>query len=418
MKTPDKEVNTLVDHLFRTEYGRMVSYLTSKFGFHFLEDAQDVVQESLIAAFQNWSFNGIPESPEAWIFVTARNKAINILKRDLKRSSVEEIQLGINEASDPQVKMDLDKEIEDSMLRMIFVCCSTELSTENHIILILSTLCGFSRREIASALFAEEETIKKRLYRSKKNIREHNVSLNLPQGSLLRSKLNTVCSTLYLMFNEGYNSSNSKEVIRKDICTEAMRLTKLLLTQFPKETITHALFSLMCFHVARFESRIDDKGAIILFKDQDRTVWNKELINAGTYHLSMASKGSKISTYHIEAGIAMQHCISEDYGSTNWQLIYKLYEQLYNLKPSPIILLNLAIVRSKINGIDSAIRELERLKSQNKKLKNYYLLYASLGEFYHLKNDKQNANINFEIAKSLTHSTQEKQLLDRKMYYK
>ncbi len=415
MKAKIHDVNTLVDRLFRTEYGKIVSYLTSKFGFYFLEDAQDVVQETLEAAFKNWSFHGIPEKPEAWIYKVAKNKAINILQKDKKKSTQQNIELLLKDVKSHDEIVTFNKEIEDSMLRMIFACCSTTLTSENQIILILSTLCGFSRKEISHAFLTPEETIKKKLYRSKQKVRETNIRLEIPSGSHLTSKLITVCETLYILFNEGYNSSSNKDVIRKDVCVEAMRLTKLLNQHYPSETMINALFALMCFHVARFESRIDDKGAIILFQDQDRNSWNHELINAGISHLSLSSEGSLLSAYHIEAGIAMQHCTSNSYETTNWPLIYDLYERLYKLKPTPIILLNLAIVNSKINGLDAAIEALEKLKSNNKRLQQYYLLYATLGEFYKETNDISKANEHFRMARALTTSYQEKQLLDRKM---
>ncbi len=415
MKSSDHEVNRLVDRLFRTEYGKMVSYLTSKFGFYFLEDAQDVVQETLEAAFKHWSFNGIPVNPEGWIYKVAKNKAINLLQKDKRKLSQEYIESQLEEVNDPETLATFNKAIEDSMLRMIFACCSTTLTAENQIILILSTLCGFSRKEISQAFLTEEETIKKKLYRSKKKIRETDIKLEIPQESQLIAKLTTVCETLYLLFNEGYNSSSNKAIIRKDICVEAMRLTQLLHQHYPEATKINALFALMCFHVARFESRIDDKGAIILFMDQDRNQWNRQLINAGISHLSAASEGSELSSYHVEAGIAMQHCTAQSFDNTNWSLIHKLYCQLYQIKPSPIILLNLAIVNRKLKGVDHAIKALEGLKRDNKKLKNYYLLYATLGEFYKEKNDNIAANKHFNIAISLTKSKQEKQLLNRKM---
>lgn len=392
----------------------MVSYLTTKFGLYFLENAQDVAQETLEVAYQNWSYKGIPENPEAWIFVVAKNKAINIVKKDKKKSFMNIDQL-IKEADAPDSNINLDKEVDDSMLRMIFACCSTRLSTKNQIILILSTLGGFSRREIAQALFEEEESIKKSLYRSKKKIRETQLVLNIPEGTNLKPKLHIVANALYILFNEGYNSSSNKELIRKDICLEAMRLCKLLIAHFPDEAMIHALFALMCFHVARFDSRIDHQGAIVLFKDQDRTLWNKELIQAGIVHLSSASKGQSLSSYHIEAGIALEHCTAGSYENTNWRLIHQLYGQLYAFKPSPIIKLNLAIVNSRILGVNHAIDELEELKAEDQKLKKYYLLYATLGEFYKIKNLKEKAQVNFEMAKKLTSSLQEQQLLDTKM---
>ncbi|WP_299223446.1 sigma-70 family RNA polymerase sigma factor [uncultured Psychroserpens sp.] len=401
-----------MDGLFRKEYGNIVSFLTSKFGFNFLDSAQDIAQDTLLTAFQKWSDHGIPENPKGWLFTVAKNKALNFIKRENKTETFDASQLKEQHVFTDHIK--LNQQIEDSMLEMIFACCSDVISVEGHIILILSTLGGFTRKELASALVLEEETIKKRLYRAKKKIRDSSLSLQIPDLDKLNTRLYSVLNSLYLLFNEGYNSSSNNNLIRKDICLEALRLTQLLSKYFDKDNKVRALFALMCFHIARFESRIDVKGAIVLFKDQDRSLWSKPLINKGIIELSAASEGNTLSSYHLEAGIALQHCISYSYESTNWQTIKKLYTQLYNYKPSPIIKLNIAIVEGIIEGPEKAIEILETLKS-NKRLSKYYLLYATLGEFYGRLCKTEIAKANFEKAIQLTSNQKEKALLLKKI---
>lgn len=404
-----------MDHLFRTEYGKMVSFLASTFGFDQLETAEDIAQETIAHAFSHWSFNGVPNNPQAWLFKVAKNKALNHLKREKTGREVYKAHSYLNEDRFEMSADEFDQEIQDSMLRMIFACCHPAIAVENQIALILKSLCGFSRKEIAHALLTNEEVVKKRLFRAKKEIKEKGIELIPPTGPELTQRLAPVCSALYLLFNEGYNSTHSEELIRKDLCLEAMRLTKLLVQQGSDDSRPTALLALMCFHVARFESRLDDNGAIILFQDQDRSLWNRELIRAGMWYLTESSKGNRLSGYHLEASIAAQHCLADSYEDTKWPTIHHFYSKLYEVKKNPIILLNLAIVSSKIEGVEKAIHALEDLKSSSKALAKYYLLYASLGELYREAGKKEDALTNLKKAIDLTSSEQEITLLENKI---
>lgn len=409
-------ITQIVDHLFREEYGKVVSYLTSAFGFHFLETAQDIAQDTLVEAYQSWSYNGVPTNPQGWIFRVARNKAINWVKREQKKKAVYQ-KFENPDSLNPPDDLTLTNDIQDSQLQMIFACCHPRIAIENQIALILNILCGFSRKEIAGALLTNEETIKKRLYRAKKQIRDQQLIRFKRQGkvSAKKDKIDTVCVAIYLLFNEGYNSAHKDELIRKDLCLESIRLCKLLIDQYPGHTRLHALLATMCFHIARFEARIDDKGAIVLLQDQNRALWHPEFIKMGWLHLFEASKGDDISSYHLEASIAAQHCAAKNFESTNWKLIFRFYQHLYQLKPSPVILLNLAIVSGILEGGAEAIRQLTKLKQENKQLQNYYLLYAVLGHFYLELGQKNLALENFQKAKSLTSGQKEVDLLDYKI---
>lgn len=391
----------------------MVSFLTARFGIAFLDSANDIAQETLLSAINHWRTQGVPKNPEGWLYIVAKNKAINYLKRQSRNVGIDTLSHTLTEPDSPSIS--LEKEIEDSMLKMIFACSSPLVPMESQVVLILSSLCGFSRKEIASAMVTNEEVIKKKLYRAKKKIRDANTTLEVPGIDALNDRLNGVSNSLYLLFNEGYNSSSANDLIRKDICLEAVRLAKLLSQYFPEDTRTKALLALMCFHIARFDSRMDQMGAIVLFKDQNRSLWNQQLINQGIVQLSMAAEGDQISSYHLEAGIAMQHCMAKDYDSTNWSIIKSLYTQLYEIKKSPVIKLNLAIVEGILHGPMAAIAILEDLKSKNKRLSQYYLLYATLGEFYKRVGQNVLATKNFKVALDLTENDKEKQLLSKKL---
>ena len=375
------ESNQLVEHLFRTEYGKLVAILTKFFGPSHIQLAEDVVQETLISALNNWSTDGLPSNPSGWLVQVAKRKALNELKKNnMIRKHHDSQALSQN----TQSEMDpiwLDGEIEDSQLRMIFTCCHNSLDVKSQIALTLKTLCGFGIKEVANALLTNEPTINKRLYRAKGKIRNSQLSFTIPQGKDLDQRLNTVGITLYLLFNEGYNSSSGNSVIQKDLCLEAVRLVKLLVDHFPNAPKLKALLSLMCLHAARFDARIDDNGAIILFEDQDRSKWNTELIHIGMAYLQQSIKGDTISSYHIEARIAAEHCSAKSFEATNWQVIYEQYTLLEKLKPNPIIKLNLAIIQSKLQGISTSLQLLHQL-SENKDLKSYHLLPATQGVFH------------------------------------
>jgi RNA polymerase sigma-70 factor (ECF subfamily) len=264
-------------------------------------------------------------------------------------------------------------------------------------------------------MLTNEDVVNKRLYRAKEKIRNCNIPFEIPQGKELYKRLDAVYLVIYLIFNEGYNSISDDLVIRKDLCWEAMRLATLLLEKkldhYPK---TYALLALMCFHAARFNSRLNDTGSIVILEEQDRTLWDKELIERGFLFLSNASTGDEISEYHIEAGIAAQHCLAKSFEETDWETIYSLYVNLEKIKLSPIIALNKAIIAGKIEGAQKSI-ELLQVLEKDKSLGTYYLLPASLGEFCLQINDKQQAKKYFQKAKSLISSRAGIELLDRKI---
>src|SRR5687767_3499587 len=276
----------------------MVSVLTKIFGTENLETAEDVVQQTFIDAMQVWKLKGIPDNPSAWLFRVAKNKAIDIIRRN-KHS----VQYDFSDSERALLKSEytlavtmdnLWKEelVKDDMLRMMFACCHPEISEENQITIILKTLCGFSTAEIAKAFLTSEDTVSKRLYRTKDFFRENKIKLEIPSEQKLAERTYAVLNSIYLLFNEGYNSTHSDELIRRDLISEAMLLCKLLTenknTGFPE---TFALMALMCFHASRSDSRLTAEGEIILLPYQDRSKWNRELITEGNEYMNKAAFG-------------------------------------------------------------------------------------------------------------------------------
>ena len=394
----------------------MASVLTRLLGFHALELAEDIVQETLLQAMSTWKFKGVPENPSAWLYTVAKRKAIDTIRQQKIHEQLHsEISLLLKSewTLSPTVnQLFLDNEIEDSQLRMIFACCHPSIPYESQIALTLKTLCGLSISEIAHSFLTNNETITKRLYRAREQIREENISLEVPVPASLPGRLDAVMHSLYLLFNEGYNSSHPDQLIRHDLCGEAMRLCLLLVnnpvTHIPK---VDALLALMCFQASRSEARTYNDGAIVLLKDQDRSRWSQPLIEKGKYYLEQAAEGDDFSEYHIEAAIAGCHAHARSFKATDWKQILQLYAILSEVKPGPIIELNMAIATGYASSPADGLKALQNIQG----LEHHYLYHASLGDFYlELRNTKE-ARKCYEKALMLTPSNAEKKLLLTKM---
>ena len=414
-------VNKLTDHLFRNEAKKMVAVLTKIFGTENLQTAEDVVQDTLLHAMQVWKFKGIPDNPSAWLFRVAKNKAIDIIRRNKHSvqfdfSDSEKILLTseytVNTAMENLWKEEL---IKDDLLRMMFACCHPDISEENQVTLILKTLCGFSTMEIAKAFLTSEETISKRLYRTKEFFREHKIKLLIPSIDEIKNRTDAVLNSIYLLFNEGYNSTNSEELIRKDVMEEAMMLCKLLTqnkhTQLPE---VYALMALMYFHSARSDSRLTTDGEIILLPMQDRKKWDAAMIDKGNEYMGKAAFGDVISSYHLQAAIAYEHCSVQNFKETDWKRILNYYEWLCNISDSPINELNKIVAFMEVHGPETALDELNNIKDK-KKLESYYLYHSLLGEIYSRLHNIAKAKICFESAIKLTHSETERKMLKNKI---
>ncbi len=417
----NSNINKLTDHLFRHEAGKMVSILTKIFGTQNLETAEDVVQQTFIDAINVWKIKGVPDNPSAWLFRVAKNKAIDVIRRN--KHSVQydftddERILLTSEYTLATTMENLFKEelVKDDLLRMMFACCHPQISQENQITIILKTLCGFSTTEIAKAFLTGEDTVSKRLYRTKEFFREQKIKLQIPSVDELKTRTNSVLNSIYLLFNEGYSSTNSDKHIRQELIDEAMMLCKLLSenkhTQLPE---VYAMMALMCFHSARSESRMTEEGEIILLPDQDRNKWNFDLIAEGNRYMDIASFGNEVSSYHIEAAIAFEHCIAKTFEQTNWKQILNLYDWLCKTSPSPITELNKAVAVMQVHGADKALQAIQQF-SDRKKLESFYLYHALLGEIYSRLQQATNATKHFETAISLTQSESEKKILKVKI---
>ena len=399
----------------------MVSVLTRIFGAENIEMAEDVVQDALVSALESWKFRGVPDNPRAWLYKTAKNKAIDLIRRNKHSETIDfsdpEKQLLTSEYT-LATKMNSywqEHHIQNDFLGMMYACCDPKISQENQVTFILKSLCGFSTKEVAKSFLTSEDTISKRLYRTKEYFRKNKIRLEIPTREKIPARTQAVLSAIYLLFNEGYNSTNSDELIRKDLINQALHLCKSLLDNEKTQTShAYALMALMCFHTARVESRISPQGELIQLAKQDRTIWNKELINNGINYLYRSGFRKTISSYHIEAAIAYQHCAAKSYQETDWAAILDYYDMLLAIAQDPIVALNRCLVILEIKGAQEAYRAIGQLKGNNI-LKKYYLYYASLGAIQQRLELQNEAISNYRKALELTQSKQEQKFLKDKI---
>jgi len=395
----------------------MVAYLTRIFGWGRLDLAEDVVQDTLCRALQLWPLHGVPDNPSAWLMRAARNRAIDLVRRDDHlRYFTPELARLMRLQEDPSGEMPASEhEIQDDQLRMMFSCCHPKLSTEAQVTLILKTLCGFSVSEVAHALLASDDAIEKRLGRARSLFRRSGMFADIIGPADMPERLEAVHQAIYLLFNEGYHGSRAERSVREDLCFEAMRLA-LLLSERPEGNTpkTHALVALCCFHAARLPGRIDEEGGLIQLEIQDRSKWNRDLMARGFQFLERASTGNDLSEYHLEAGIASLHCSAPTYERTEWPKILELYDMLYRLKPSPIIALNRAIAVGKAMGPEEGLIELSKIPDPAK-LKDYPFYPAALGEFHRLAGRPAEAEKHFDHAIKLARSRSEVSFFKRKL---
>ena len=393
----------LIPHLFRTEYRKLIAVLCKLFGIENIQTAEDIVSDTFLLATELWGLKGLPENPVAWLYTVAKNKTRDHLKHDAIFAGKITAALKYTSAKEQEIEIDLSgKNINDSQLAMMFAVCHPCISPAAQIALSLNLLCGFGAQEIADAFLTSKEVIYKRLSRTKEKLRLQKVKIAQPSLPEINDRLTTVLTTLYLLFNEGYYSASQNKVLRKDLCVEAMRLTFLLIeNENTNKPAVNALLSLMCFHSSRFEARINENGDIILYEDQDVSLWDQELISKGKYYLNQASQGSQLSRYHFEAAIAYWHTKKKD-TQQKWESILQLYNKLLQLAYSPVAALNRTYALAKANGYKEAIIEAEKLN-----LAEDHLYHSLLGHLY-AATDKEKALQHFKMSLHLARSDADK----------
>ncbi|MBL8173789.1 MAG: sigma-70 family RNA polymerase sigma factor [Bryobacterales bacterium] len=398
-------VTEILDHLFRRQSGRMVAVLTSILGSRNLSLAEEVVQDSLLRALELWPFQGVPDQPQAWLLRVARNLAHDRLRREASLASkIPELERRLNAsaAEAPPV---------DEHLAMMFLCCYPSLPAQARLCLTLKLAAGFSVAEIGRALLLREDAVAQRIVRAKKQIREENIPIAMPEAGVLPDRLDSVLEALYLMFNEGYSASSGESLLRRVLCDEAIYLTSLLVanpqTALPR---VHALLALQYLHAARLDARTDASGDLVLLEDQDRVRWDHHAIALGFRHLDLSAAGDEISAYHIQAAIAAEHAK----GQADWHAIVALYDQLCQLQSSPVVRLNRAVAVARRDGPQAGLAAIETI-ALDPALARYYLLPAVKAALHMETGDTLQAAALYMDALGCPCNAAERRFLERRL---
>lgn len=394
----------LLPHLFRTEFANISALLCRKFGVAFMADADDITSDTFVAALESWPYNGVPDNPAGWLHKVAINKALNLINRNKHwREKGRTILLTLTQVEESE--QDFSTLIKDSQLQMIFICCHPCNPPESQIALALRTLCGFGIDEIASAFLTHKEVVNKRLYRARQQLRNTGQQLSLPDDTSLGHRIENVLTTLYLLYSEGYYSEHHPDVIREDLCCEAMRLTHMLVETFGDQyPQAKALMALMHFQYARIKARTGRMGELILYKNQDTQLWDPFHITEGSRLLHQSSTGTSYSRFHLEAAIASWYC-QADQTPEKWIAILHLYDLLYQLMPSDLILLNKMYAYAQVHGNHAALVQLNHYNIPDSQFK-----WALSGHLY-LDSDRKMSVDCFQKAYHLSKTDKEKRLI-------
>lgn len=403
-------IHQKIESVWRLESAKIIASITRM--VRDINLAEDVAQDALIIAIERWPVSGIPDNPGAWLMTVAKRKAIDLLRREKRLDQkYEQMAYEMNTLNDYDYSEEVDEDIDDNVLRLLFLTCHPVLSKNARVALTLRLVVGLTTEEIAHAFLVPEATIAQRIVRAKRTLATANVPFEIPQKSAYAERLSSVLEVIYLMFNEGYSATSGNKLIRMNLCNEALRVGRVLADLMPIEPEVYGLVALMEMQVSRFKARTNTEGEMVLLMDQNRSLWNQEHIERGIAALKKAEDlGGTFGMYALQASIAACHAIADTPEKTNWERISVLYEALSKISPSPVVELNRAVAISMVHGPLAGLENVDSLLLEPT-LKNYHLLPSVKGNFLLKLGRKREAYEEFNRAALLTENTQEQKFL-------
>lgn len=408
----------LVEHFFRHEYGRLVGLLTRSLGVRHLELVEDAVQMAMWRGLHSWSRQGIPDRPAAWLYRTARNWVIDALRRE---ASLRKAQQSVSETlcDEGYDSLPEDAAVEDESLRLLFLCCQPAIPSESQVALALKIVGGFSVSEIASGLLASPASIEKRITRAKARLREEGEEIATLSIQAMQARLESVLLVLYLMFNEGFSASQGESPLKRDVCDEAIRLTRMLIAQplhgqplLGQRPDVAAMLALMLMHSARFDTRVDADQCVVLLADQDRSAWDWSRVREAMHWMLVAARGEQLSRYHIEVAIAWEHCRAATLEATDWQCVLGHYKLLMQVAPSAMVRLNAIIAESYATGIDGALDSLRAMPAADRQqLRPWW--DCTMANLLERQGEKARARSHWRDALALAGSAANRKLIEK-----